>query len=116
MTRDASEYRRNLFTSGTTGESKGVVHSQNAHSDGSVVDSMEVRVDTGDLVRDDGRGGIRVCGRVKDIVIHAGINVPVTDVEGMLFWPERLEVMDALPRTATGKIRKAELRERLRGT
>lgn len=179
-----------------------------AHSDGSVVNSMELRVDTasgagdgsgklwvrganqclgyfgrddlyaavldddgwfdtGDLVRDDGRGGIRVCGRVKDIVIHGGINVPVTDVEGILarhpsvrevaiigipdldldeqvcavvapdgqppdlaalrshlasaglteiFWPERLEVMDALPRTATGKVRKAELRERLSGS
>jgi len=179
-----------------------------AHSDGSVVDGMQVRIDTasgagdgsgklwvrganqclgyfgrddlyaealdedgwfdtGDLVRDDGRGGIRVCGRVKDIVIHGGINVPVTDVEGILarhpsvrevaiigvpdrdldeqvcavvapaggppelaalrthlasagvtelFWPERLEVMDALPRTATGKVRKAELRARLRGT
>jgi cyclohexanecarboxylate-CoA ligase len=179
-----------------------------AHSDGSVVGSMEVRVDTasgpgdgsgrlwvrganqclgyfgredlyaaaldddgwfdtGDLVRDDGRGGIRVCGRVKDLVIHGGINVPVTDVEGILarhpsvrevaiigivdsdldemvcavvapdgqppeltalrshlanvgvtemFWPERLEVMDALPRTATGKVRKAELRERFSET
>lgn len=179
-----------------------------AHSDGSVVDSMELRIDTasgtgdgsgqlwvrganqclgyfgredlyaaaldddgwfdtGDLVRDDGRGGIRVCGRVKDLVIHGGINVPVTDVEGVLarhpsvrevaiigivdrdldemvcavvapdgqppelpalrshlrsagvtqmFWPERLEVMDALPRTATGKVRKAELRDRFSGT
>ncbi|WP_250574822.1 AMP-binding protein [Nonomuraea sediminis] len=28
------------------------------------------------------------------------------------FWPERLELIDAMPRTATGKIRKVELRER----
>ncbi|MFI6601485.1 AMP-binding protein [Nonomuraea sp. NPDC050536] len=28
------------------------------------------------------------------------------------FWPERLEVIDTMPRTATGKIRKVELRER----
>ena len=179
-----------------------------AHSDGSVVGGMELRVDTasgpgdgsgqlwvrganqchgyfgredlyaaaldddgwfdtGDLVRDDGRGGIRVCGRVKDLVIHGGINVPVADLEGTLarhpsvrevaiigivdgnldemvcavvapegqppelaalrlhlggagvtemFWPERLEVMEALPRTATGKVRKAELREHFSGT
>lgn len=28
------------------------------------------------------------------------------------FWPERLELIDTMPRTATGKIRKVELRER----
>jgi cyclohexanecarboxylate-CoA ligase len=28
------------------------------------------------------------------------------------FWPERLEVVEAMPRTVTGKIRKVELRER----
>ncbi|MEQ4719543.1 AMP-binding protein [Nonomuraea sp. B19D2] len=28
------------------------------------------------------------------------------------FWPERLELVDAMPRTVTGKIRKVELRER----
>lgn len=178
-----------------------------AHSDGSPVDGMELRIDpvavpggadgsgrlwvrganqclgyfgrddlyaaaldpdgwfdTGDLVRDDGRGGIRVTGRIKDLVIHRATNVPVTEVEGVLarhpnvgevaiigvgynggidelvcavvapkgsapglaalrdhladagvaelYWPERLEVVDALPKTITGKVRKAELRER----
>lgn len=120
--------------------------------------------DTGDLVRDDGRGGIRITGRVKDLVIHRATNVPVTEVEGVLarhpnvgeiaiigvpydggidelvcavvapegqppglaalrahladagvaelYWPERLEVVDALPKTITGKVRKTELRER----
>ena len=29
------------------------------------------------------------------------------------FWPVRLEVVDTLPKTASGKIRKVELRERL---
>ncbi|GGO27526.1 hypothetical protein GCM10010116_55180 [Microbispora rosea subsp. aerata] len=28
------------------------------------------------------------------------------------FWPDRIEVLDALPKTLTGKVRKAELRER----
>jgi cyclohexanecarboxylate-CoA ligase len=40
--------------------------------------------DTGDLARDDGRGGIRITGRVKDVVIHNAVNVPVAEVEGVL--------------------------------
>jgi cyclohexanecarboxylate-CoA ligase len=32
-----------------------------------------------------------------------------------LFWPERLEVVDVLPKTITGKVRKTELRERFSG-
>jgi cyclohexanecarboxylate-CoA ligase len=122
--------------------------------------------DTGDLARDDGRGGMRISGRVKDIVIHRGFNVPVAEVEGILarhpqiremavigvpdgdidelvcavlvpdgqppdlaglreyinaagvseqFWPDRVEVVDALPRTITGKVRKIELRQRFGG-
>jgi cyclohexanecarboxylate-CoA ligase len=122
--------------------------------------------DTGDLARDDGRGGMRISGRVKDIVINRGFNVPVAEVEGILvrspkvrevavigipdrdidelvcavvvpageapdladlcqymadagvseqFWPGRVEVVDALPRTVTGKVRKVELRRRFGG-
>jgi cyclohexanecarboxylate-CoA ligase len=121
---------------------------------------------TGDLARDDGRGGIRIAGRTKDIIMHTSFNVPVLDVEnvmlthpaiaevaliglpdesvvervcavvvpaadgldlpgllaflrgegvGELYLPERLELVDAMPRTATGKIRKVELRERYSG-
>lgn len=115
---------------------------------------------TDDLVRPDGRGGIRVAGRAKDLILrHANI-VPVADLEtiigrlpgvrevaiigipdegvdetvcavvvgsisleelhraldsaGMaeLYWPERLEIVEALPKTAIGKTRKVELRER----
>ena len=122
--------------------------------------------DTGDLARDDGSGGMRISGRVKDIVINRGFNVPVAEVEGILvrsprvrevaviglpdrdideivcavvvsageapdladlrqymadagvseqFWPGRVEVVDALPRTVTGKVRKVELRRRFGG-
>ena len=40
--------------------------------------------DTGDLARPDGRGGIRISGRVKDLVLAQGINVPVAEVESAL--------------------------------
>ena len=40
--------------------------------------------DTGDLARSDGRGGIRISGRVKDIVTYRGHNIPVGDVEAIL--------------------------------
>ncbi|MBV2154907.1 AMP-binding protein [Kitasatospora sp. SUK 42] len=119
--------------------------------------------DTGDLARDDGRGGIRVLGRAKDALMRDGIVVPMTELEAIVsqhpdvtetafigttgslddpiiavvvpsggatpeldrlrahlreagqderFLPERLVVVDALPKTLTGKVRKAELRRR----
>jgi cyclohexanecarboxylate-CoA ligase len=119
--------------------------------------------DTGDLARPDGRDGMRINGRVKDIVINRGFNVPVTEIEAILarqpqvkeiaiiglpdqnldeaicavivpagrppsldelnaylaatgvthrFWPQRVQIVDALPRTVTGKVRKVELRQR----
>jgi cyclohexanecarboxylate-CoA ligase len=119
---------------------------------------------TGDLVRPDGRGGIRVTGRARDVIIHHAFMVPVTEMEALLerhsavrqasviglavgqgeeeticavvvpdgqaptlaelhdqlrdagmmqlFWPERLEIVDALPMTATGKVRKVQLQQR----
>jgi cyclohexanecarboxylate-CoA ligase len=118
---------------------------------------------TGDLARDDGRGGIRIAGRTKDVILYKSFNVPVMDVENVLgkhpgirdialipitdetvvervcavitpqgepptleelrdylrdeglsewFWPAQLEIVDAMPRTATGKIRKVDLRAR----
>jgi cyclohexanecarboxylate-CoA ligase len=121
---------------------------------------------TGDLARDDGRGGIRITGRAKDIIIHKSSNLPVAEIEAVLgnhpkvadvaligipdpdtdervlavvtaagdtapaleelrdylrdtgindwCWPERLEVIEAMPRNAMGKIRKVDLRARYR--
>jgi len=40
--------------------------------------------DTGDLVRPDGRGGIRIVGRIKDVIIRNGQKVPVLEVEAAL--------------------------------
>ncbi|MFG2000379.1 AMP-binding protein [Spirillospora sp. NPDC048911] len=122
--------------------------------------------DTGDLARDDGRGGIRIAGRAKDIIMYKSLNVPVTEVEAVLgrhpkvrevavvgithpevleevcavvlttgepltleelhehmrasgmndwFWPRRLEIVERMPKTVTGKIRKVELRQRYGG-
>jgi cyclohexanecarboxylate-CoA ligase len=119
--------------------------------------------ETGDLARMDSDGYIRISGRAKDILIRGGENVPVVEVEGVLYrhpaiqdvaivgmpderlgergcafvtlrpsqtldlkgllsflegehmarqyFPERLEIIEAMPRTASGKIQKFRLRE-----
>lgn len=118
--------------------------------------------DTGDLAYMDAEGYIRIDGRSKDILIRGGENVPVVEIEGLLYrhpavqdaaivgypdermgeracafvvakpgqtlgfaemqawmqqhsaarqyWPEQLEIIAAMPRTASGKIQKFVLR------
>jgi cyclohexanecarboxylate-CoA ligase len=120
--------------------------------------------DTGDIARPDGRGGIRIEGRVADRVydLHGEVIIPVRDVEEELlqhpnvrdiaiiscadgtredvcavvvpdgepvtleelhehlrkrdmtelYFPNRLELVDELPRDPMGKLRKFELRTR----
>jgi cyclohexanecarboxylate-CoA ligase len=122
--------------------------------------------DTGDLARMED-GYIRIAGRSKDIIIRGGENVPVVEVEGLLFRhpaiaevavvgfpdarlgeracafvklrdgaaltfadmsdylnaqgmartyiPERVEIVEELPRTPSGKVQKFRLREIARG-
>jgi cyclohexanecarboxylate-CoA ligase len=41
--------------------------------------------DTGDLARMGGDGYIRIAGRSKDIIIRGGENIPVVEVEGLLY-------------------------------
>jgi cyclohexanecarboxylate-CoA ligase len=119
--------------------------------------------DSGDLAYMDEDGYIRISGRVKDILIRGGENVPVAEIENLLykhpsvaavavvgypdarlgergcafvvlrpgatidlaavqdylrearmakqFWPERVEAVAELPRTASGKIQKFRLKE-----
>jgi cyclohexanecarboxylate-CoA ligase len=119
--------------------------------------------DSGDLAYTDDDGYIRISGRVKDILIRGGENVPIVEIENLLykhpsvaavavvgfpdarlgergcafivprpgssidlatvqaylreakmakqFWPERVEVVGELPRTASGKIQKFKLKE-----
>ena len=119
--------------------------------------------DTGDLARMDGDGYIRITGRSKDIIIRGGENIPVVEVENILYkhgdiidcavvampderlgelgccfvtvnmgvsftfqnmidylldnqlaknyLPEHLEIINDMPRTASGKIQKFQLRE-----
>ncbi len=119
--------------------------------------------DTGDLAYMDKEGYIRINGRIKDVLIRGGENVPVFEIESLLhkhqavsaaaivgypddrlgeracafvvlkpgftmdladvqthmadsqvakqYWPERVRVLDELPRTASGKVQKFKLRE-----
>jgi cyclohexanecarboxylate-CoA ligase len=41
--------------------------------------------DTGDIARMDKQGYIRICGRAKDIIMRGGENIPVVEVEGLLY-------------------------------
>jgi cyclohexanecarboxylate-CoA ligase len=122
--------------------------------------------DTGDLARMDEEGYIRITGRVKDIIIRGGENIPVVEVENLLYHhpavqdvaivampderlgergcafvtlrggrtltfedmigflkeqkmarqylPERLEILEEMPRTPSGKVQKFRLREMAR--
>ncbi|WP_418025182.1 cyclohexanecarboxylate-CoA ligase (plasmid) [Paracoccus sp. TD-10] len=122
--------------------------------------------DTGDIARMDEQGYIRICGRSKDVIIRGAENIPVVEVEALLYkhpavqqvaivaypderlgeracafivpkpgqsidlpamvnflsglhlakqyFPERLEIRDRLPSTASGKIQKFALRNELR--
>jgi non-ribosomal peptide synthetase component E (peptide arylation enzyme) len=120
----------------------------------------------------DDDGYVRITGRLKDLIIRGGENIPVAEIESLLaahaavedvavvavpdlrlgeracavvvpacgvqptlpslnavladagltkqFWPERLVLMPALPRTPTGKLARGEVRasacRRLAGT
>ncbi|KAB2361005.1 AMP-binding protein [Actinomadura montaniterrae] len=119
---------------------------------------------TGDLARPDGRGGIKIIGRTKDMINKGGLHVPAVAVEEVLrahprvaeiavvgepepllgetvvavvvpdgeppaledlhrlvreagmtpgYEPDRLEVVAALPKTPTGKVRKRAIEEEL---
>ena len=122
--------------------------------------------DTGDIAFIDAEGYIRIVGRSKDVVIRGGENIPVVEVENLLYkhpaislvavvgypdrrfgervcafvalkpgctftfedmtaylteqqltktyFPERLEVLEQMPQTPSGKLQKFKLREMAR--
>ena len=122
--------------------------------------------DTGDLARLDAQGYVRITGRSKDVIIRGGENIPVVEIESLLYRhpaiamaaivaypderlgeracavvvlkpgqsldlpslvdylksqkvavqyiPEKMEILDAMPATPSGKIQKFKLREILR--
>ena len=41
--------------------------------------------DTGDLARIDERGYVRITGRSKDVIIRGGENIPVVEIEALLY-------------------------------
>ena len=41
--------------------------------------------DTGDLARIDERGYVRITGRSKDVIIRGGENIPVVEIESLLY-------------------------------
>jgi len=41
--------------------------------------------DTGDLARIDAEGYVRIVGRTKDVIIRGGENIPVVEIEGMIY-------------------------------
>jgi cyclohexanecarboxylate-CoA ligase len=41
--------------------------------------------DTGDLARIDARGYVRITGRSKDVIIRGGENIPVVEIEALLY-------------------------------
>ena len=41
--------------------------------------------DTGDMARIDDDGYLRITGRAKDIIIRGGENIPVIEIENLLF-------------------------------
>ena len=41
--------------------------------------------DTGDLARMDAQGYIRITGRSKDVIIRGGENIPVVEIESLLY-------------------------------
>jgi cyclohexanecarboxylate-CoA ligase len=41
--------------------------------------------DTGDLARIDAQGYLRITGRSKDVIIRGGENIPVVEVETLLY-------------------------------
>jgi len=123
--------------------------------------------DTGDLALLDAEGYVRIAGRTKDLVIRGGENIPVVEIENLLYkhpsvsgvavvgypdrrlgervcafvalkpgermsfedltryldgqrvakqyYPERLEIVEDLPRTPSGKIQKFVLRNIAKG-
>ncbi len=47
--------------------------------------NVEGWFDTGDIAYQDEQGYIRICGRKKDVIIRGGENIPVAEIESLLY-------------------------------
>jgi cyclohexanecarboxylate-CoA ligase len=52
--------------------------------------------DTGDLARMDARGYVRITGRSKDVIIRGGENIPVVEIEAILFRHPKLAAVSVV--------------------
>jgi cyclohexanecarboxylate-CoA ligase len=52
--------------------------------------------DTGDLARMDDRGYVRITGRSKDVIIRGGENIPVVEIEAILFRHPKLTAVSVV--------------------
>ena len=67
-------------------------------------------------------GSKQICTACAFVVVREAASLAFAEMQEFLqksgvarsYWPERLELVDALPMTATGKIQKFVLRERAR--
>jgi cyclohexanecarboxylate-CoA ligase len=61
--------------------------------------------DTGDLARTDADGYIRITGRAKDIIIRGGENIPVVEIEALLYRHPAVQVVAivGMPDTRLGE-------------
>lgn len=49
--------------------------------------------DTGDIAYQDDQGYIRICGRKKDVIIRGGENIPVAEIESLLYQHPNIAVV-----------------------
>lgn len=54
-------------------------------------------LDTGDIAVQDDQGYIRICGRKKDLIIRGGENIPVAEIESLLYQHPNISIVALVP-------------------
>ena len=91
--RNVEEVRATIVNS-TSNAAKGTVNTERTSftiaANDQIIDADpfsvgELMYDTGDLARVDHDGYIRITGRSKDVIIRGGENIPVVEIEAVLY-------------------------------